>query len=305
MEVILNKKLAKKLVLWMASSVETVSKPKQTSSFLTCITTTPVQTCKAFINKESDGNNMSPLYINTGQTMCHSEASLDNNSSVFGNICPPTQFIYKIDHSNSVVSSAQGFDRLLGHDVRLNSEEDIFSFVYKDDIKDVRILRKISVSVMRMLSTKDRSRASFVMDFRIRNSVGSNIRIMHQCIAAGGTDLNILNTENICTDISYLKNSGRVQYKWNGPGQYVFERLLKREEKNEAPEMDFPLTSREFEIIKLTSLGNTCVEVATKLFISVHTVRTHRRNIIRKLNVGSFSSALMKITEAQFVYQAN
>jgi DNA-binding NarL/FixJ family response regulator len=46
-----------------------------------------------------------------------------------------------------------------------------------------------------------------------------------------------------------------------------------------------PLTSREKEVMKLVAEGKTSQEIADLLFISVHTVRRHRDNIMRKLNL--------------------
>jgi len=46
--------------------------------------------------------------------------------------------------------------------------------------------------------------------------------------------------------------------------------------------MDHHLTKREFEIIKLISEGHSSEQIAEKLFISKHTVDTHRRNILHK-----------------------
>ncbi len=48
-----------------------------------------------------------------------------------------------------------------------------------------------------------------------------------------------------------------------------------------------PLSNREKEIIVLVVKGLTNKEIADKLFISVHTVITHRRNIARKLEIHS------------------
>lgn len=45
------------------------------------------------------------------------------------------------------------------------------------------------------------------------------------------------------------------------------------------------LSEREIEIIKQLSLGKNGNEVAEVLFISPHTVKTHRRNIMHKLGV--------------------
>lgn len=47
------------------------------------------------------------------------------------------------------------------------------------------------------------------------------------------------------------------------------------------------LSQREKEVVKLAVLGMTNKEIADKLFLSVHTVLTHRRNIARKLEIHS------------------
>ncbi|MCF0074891.1 response regulator transcription factor [Dyadobacter sp. CY261] len=48
---------------------------------------------------------------------------------------------------------------------------------------------------------------------------------------------------------------------------------------------DSRLTQREKEIIALICKGSTSGAIAEKLFVSVRTVETHRKNIYRKLNV--------------------
>ena len=57
-------------------------------------------------------------------------------------------------------------------------------------------------------------------------------------------------------------------------------------EKTEGEEKE-SLSSREKEIISHVVKGFTNQEIADKLFLSVHTVMTHRRNIARKLQIHS------------------
>lgn len=49
----------------------------------------------------------------------------------------------------------------------------------------------------------------------------------------------------------------------------------------------YRLSEREIEIIRHVVDGNTSLEIAEKLFLSEHTVRTHRKNILRKIGVNS------------------
>lgn len=53
------------------------------------------------------------------------------------------------------------------------------------------------------------------------------------------------------------------------------------------------LTAREMDVLNLICEGLRTKEIAEKLFISVHTVESHRRNIMLKLNINN-SSRLVK-----------
>jgi two-component system NarL family response regulator len=64
--------------------------------------------------------------------------------------------------------------------------------------------------------------------------------------------------------------------------KYTFETLFGSKlitEKKEIP----ALSPRETELVHLIAEGLTNNEIAAKLFLSVHTVKTHRKNIIKKL----------------------
>lgn len=45
------------------------------------------------------------------------------------------------------------------------------------------------------------------------------------------------------------------------------------------------ITDREVEIVRLLSNGYNSKEIGDMLFISEHTVNTHRRNMVRKLDL--------------------
>lgn len=52
------------------------------------------------------------------------------------------------------------------------------------------------------------------------------------------------------------------------------------------------LTEREQEVLNLVALGLESNEIAEKLYISVHTVKTHRKNLMRKLKVNNGSELM-------------
>ncbi|TCD12692.1 LuxR family transcriptional regulator [Pedobacter frigidisoli] len=45
------------------------------------------------------------------------------------------------------------------------------------------------------------------------------------------------------------------------------------------------ISEREIEIVQLLSMGYNSKEIGEALFISEHTVNTHRRNMVRKLDL--------------------
>jgi DNA-binding NarL/FixJ family response regulator len=72
-----------------------------------------------------------------------------------------------------------------------------------------------------------------------------------------------------------------------------------KDEEQEFSKQYSELTSREKEILKFIGEGKSSKEISNQLFISTHTVDTHRRNIMQKLNLNS-NSRLMK-----FIYENN
>jgi DNA-binding NarL/FixJ family response regulator len=65
--------------------------------------------------------------------------------------------------------------------------------------------------------------------------------------------------------------------------------LLDPGDASEPESMSMKLSPRETTILRMVSLGLTNREIAEKLFLSAHTVMTHRKNISSKLGIKSVS----------------
>ncbi|MDH5476424.1 MAG: response regulator transcription factor, partial [Cyclobacteriaceae bacterium] len=61
------------------------------------------------------------------------------------------------------------------------------------------------------------------------------------------------------------------------------------------------LSKRELDIIRLLAEGLTSPEIGEKLFISEHTVRTHRKNILRKMDFTNTSQLVQYATTNQLI----
>ncbi|WP_159021246.1 response regulator transcription factor [Formosa sp. L2A11] len=76
----------------------------------------------------------------------------------------------------------------------------------------------------------------------------------------------------------------------------VINAVLKKEIQPNNTEnncLPISLSDRELEIIKHIADGYTTKCIALKLFLSFHTVNTHRKNIFKKLNVHSSSELIL------------
>ena len=63
------------------------------------------------------------------------------------------------------------------------------------------------------------------------------------------------------------------------------------------------ISQREAEILQMISDGLSSFEIAEQLFISPHTVNTHRKNILRKLRVNSSMRAISMLLKHQIEVQ--
>jgi len=67
---------------------------------------------------------------------------------------------------------------------------------------------------------------------------------------------------------------------------------------SQEPQKVEALTQRELEILSLVTAGDTNYEIAAKLQVSIHTVKTHIRRILSKLHQGRrYEAALFALRE--------
>lgn len=130
-------------------------------------------------------------------------------------------------------------------------------------------------------------------DYRVKKADGQYIRLLQQ-VTTIQSDENgaVIRTFGVHTDISHLKSEGKPLLSFIGlegePSYY-----------NVKPSTVFiaqkPLLSkREREILKMIVDGKSSNMIAEDLFISRHTVSTHRRNILEKTGSTSLADLVTK-----------
>lgn len=78
-----------------------------------------------------------------------------------------------------------------------------------------------------------------------------------------------------------------------GLARHVVESFYQKRE-NQRGDKSPAISRREREILKLLSKGLSAKEISDNLSISYHTVRTHQKNIYKKLNVSSIAEVITK-----------
>lgn len=132
--------------------------------------------------------------------------------------------------------------------------------------------------------------------YRIKRADGTYLQILQQVITIESDDNGgVIRTLGMHTDISHLKKDNEMNLSFIGlEGEPSFQNV-KVDAIYELPEHAVcPLSKRELEV--LSCLGNnlTNAQIAEALFISVRTVETHRKNMLRKSESISMSDLLMK-----------
>jgi len=115
-------------------------------------------------------------------------------------------------------------------------------------------------------------------NFRFRNLTGNYSNQLVQGYLFYSPALNdTVYFVNINTDIDWYKNfKGSFHYYIGNDMskfRYPDDKLLRE---------SHPFSDREFEIIKLVHAGLDSEQISLKLFLSKHTVNTHRKNILEK-----------------------
>jgi DNA-binding NarL/FixJ family response regulator len=69
--------------------------------------------------------------------------------------------------------------------------------------------------------------------------------------------------------------------------------------------IESPFSEREHEILRHIASGKTSEQIAERLKISHLTVKAHRRNMMRKLNVGNTAELITRALEMGFLYKVS
>lgn len=168
---------------------------------------------------------------------------------------------------------------------------DIKFLLSKIHPKDVRVwlatIEELMNFVITKVPVKDRTRISCSYNYRIQKKNGDYITILEHTTP-------IYFDENHVPVIglvhSTVANDNEKKYPIIGAIKIPncgteFETLFYKNFSFESIESN--LSNRELDVLRLLALGNTSKEIGKKLCISPHTVDSHRRKLLKKMNFTS------------------
>jgi len=137
-----------------------------------------------------------------------------------------------------------------------------------------------------------------VTTFRLKNTKGEYVKIVDQrCIVSYSENKIITKVFDGVSVAAFISEfdiaTGVVIDITNGHELISFS--TRKEEAEET------LTKREIQILRLIAVGFKNKEIAEKLFISVHTVETHRKHIMHKLGIKAPIELVWKALEMNLV----
>jgi hypothetical protein len=130
-------------------------------------------------------------------------------------------------------------------------------------------------------------------NFRLRNFTGNYSNQLIQCyLFYCQNPYNTVYLINVNTDISWCKKIKHGFHFYAGNDltyfKYPDEELLM---------IGNVFSDREFEIIRMIQEGLDSEQIAGKLFLSKHTVNTHRKNILEKTGKSHISDLIYDLKE--------
>jgi DNA-binding CsgD family transcriptional regulator len=130
-------------------------------------------------------------------------------------------------------------------------------------------------------------------DFRLRKKNGEYIRVLHQvAIIQHDENGGVLRTLGVHTDITHLKPEGKPMISYigmDGEPSYLNIDVQKTLMKS-----NDVLSKREKQVLSLLIDGKVSKEIGSILNISIRTVETHRKNMLRKNNLNSTGELIGK-----------
>lgn len=172
-----------------------------------------------------------------------------------------------------------------------------FEATHPDDIHRHNLRRSKLFGLGQGLYIAENGEALLSTEFRFRNSLGEYPNLLVQCyMFYTRVPVKTVYLIQVLTDISWFKKIKHGYHYYVGNDISLF-----RLPDDGLLNIGSIFSDREFEIIRYIKAGMTSEQIAEKLFLSVHTVNTHRNNILEKTGKSALSEVIYELIERGFL----
>jgi len=227
------------------------------------------------------------------------EVSKPYLSSALGAIFSPGPFYYYImDFAKFEFAFIHPeVEKILGLDSKTARLVDFSERVHPDDVLFYLQCEKVATHFLfNFLSPAQIPNSKVSYAFRMKDAEGQYRLFLQQGLVLTMDEQNrVGRVLGVHSDISHIveENNRKISFiGMRGERSYLGLDVFKGEESIIASEN--LLSEREIEIIRLLAEGMTAKEIGDALFLSFHTVRTHRKNILEKLQCRNTTQLVAK-----------
>ena len=188
---------------------------------------------------------------------------------------------------------SKGIRKMIGVEPTQLNPGHFVEVVHPDDLTRLGLLRAQTFVVEKEVLETKKGSALISFTIRLRNTAGVYFNCICQAyffyspITPSGVYL-----IQVISNVDHIEARKRGFHHYKGKDLSYF-RFPDKSLLNIGP--DF--TSRELEILKLIESGMSSKQIADQLFLSVHTVNTHRRNILEQCGKDNISNLIYDLQE--------
>ncbi len=221
---------------------------------------------------------------------------------VIGEIFAPGKFYYYIINfaDSTIFNHHENILKIHGLQKYPTHLKEIIDLIHPDDLEFVMDAERMSIEKMKEINGFDfQQELKTSYCFRMKTPDGNYQLFNHQALHTYKDDKGrLLQAVNIHTNIEHITSENSFTILVSGiNGREDFHQM--HWQKNEKIKQSVPVifTKREVEVISCIAKGCSTAKIADSLSISQETVRTHRKNILRKSGCSNSSQLIKKTIE--------
>lgn len=189
---------------------------------------------------------------------------------------------------------SESVKQVLGYHKAVLNNSNMASFMRLVPEEDRFFLMKVYAHIYdyyQQIPTEDKGFYRFDFNYRVQRADKRFISVVQQIMFLQSSPNGFPLIElSLLTDFSTYKNSPQIQLQIFKLEDGIYKKVISYQYDENLDK----LTEREREIIDLIAIGLTDKEIADKIYISLHTVKTHRKHIVQKTNSRNTVEAVNK-----------